>query len=71
MTIFIVVFSFVIYFLVDYYGTTMKGFHCYATVSFIVGAFTSMLCGFIGMKIAVATNFRTTYKATSNLADAF
>lgn len=71
MTLFIVLFSFVVYFLVDYYGSVLGGFHCYATVSFIVGAFTSMICGFIGMKIAVAANYRTTYMATTSLSDAF
>lgn len=67
MTLFIFIFSLIVYFLVDYYGTNLGGFHCYCSVAFIIGAFTSMLCGYIGMKIAVASNFRTTYMATSNL----
>jgi len=71
MGVFIVIFSFIVYFLVDYYGTNLNGFHCYATVAFIIGAVTSILCGFIGMKIAVAANYRTTFMATGSLADAF
>ena len=71
MCIFIACFSIVIYFLVDLLGSPLKGFHLYASIAFIIGSLTSMLCGFIGMTIAVAANFRTTYQATSNLADAF
>lgn len=71
MGIFIVAFSVVVFFLVDFYGTKLDGFHCYCTVAFIVGAITSIACGFIGMKIAVASNYRTTYMATSSLSDAF
>lgn len=43
----------------------------YATIAYIVGALTSMLCGYIGMKIATAANFRTTYRAITSLEDAF
>lgn len=71
MLIFIVVFGLIIFFLVDYLGSPIKGFHCYATISFVVGSLTSMLCGFIGMKIAVSANFRTTYKAVGSLSEAF
>lgn len=67
MSLFIVLFSVIVFLLVDFYGTDLKGFHCYATIAFIIGAVTSILCGFIGMKIAVAANFRTTFMATSSL----
>ena len=30
-----------------------------------------MLCGFIGMRIAISSNFRTTFKAIHSLEDAF
>jgi len=33
----------------------------FTTIAFLVGAFTSMLAGFIGMKIATYTNVRVTY----------
>jgi H+-translocating diphosphatase len=36
---------------------------CYTTVAFVTGAITSMACGYIGMKIATKSNYRTCYKA--------
>jgi H(+)-translocating pyrophosphatase len=71
MTIFVLLFSIVVYFMVDHIGSEDKGFRVYATVSYLVGSFTSMICGYIGMAIAVKANFRTTYKAISSLSDAF
>ena len=35
----------------------------YTTIAFITGSLTSILCGFIGMKVATASNYRTAYKA--------
>lgn len=61
MCVFIACFSIVIFVLVDYLGSPLNGIHIYASVAFIIGSLTSMLCGFIGMTIAVAANFRTTY----------
>lgn len=69
MTIFIVFFGIIVFFLVDYLGTGHLIF--YSTIAFVVGSFTSILCGYIGMSIAVTANYRTTYKATSSLAEAF
>jgi Na+/H+-translocating membrane pyrophosphatase len=43
----------------------------FSGISFLVGAFTSMLAGAIGMSIAVQTNFRTTLMAKSSLAEGF
>ena len=71
MSIFIVIFSGVVLVIVDFYGQEKFQFRCYATVAYIIGAVTSILCGFIGMRIAVAANYRTTYKAKSSLAEAF
>lgn len=70
MTIFIVVFGAIVFLLVDYLGSN-NGVVFYATSAFVVGSFTSMLCGFIGMRIAVEANYRTTYKATLSLSEAF
>ncbi|MFH1276338.1 MAG: sodium-translocating pyrophosphatase [Candidatus Woesearchaeota archaeon] len=39
-------------------------------VTFVCGAFTSALAGFIGMRIATAANVRTTHKAKEGLAGA-
>jgi hypothetical protein len=72
MSIFIVIFSIVVFLIVDVYGQTKyTGVRFYATASFIIGSITSILCGFIGMRIAVVSNYRTTYKAKSSLAEAF
>lgn len=71
MTIFIVFFGAVVFVVVDIYGHETHHIRGYATVAFAIGAITSMLCGFIGMRIAVASNYRTTYKAMSSLAEAF
>lgn len=40
-------------------------------MAFILGSIGSMLCGFIGMRIAVVSNYRTTYKALHSLEEAF
>lgn len=36
---------------------------CYSALSFLTGAFTSIGSGYIAMKIATKSNFRTTYMA--------
>jgi H(+)-translocating pyrophosphatase len=72
MSVFILIFGLVVLIVVDILGQEKMGFRCYATLSFVIGAFTSILCGYIGMRIAVITNYRTTYKAaTCSLASAF
>jgi len=45
--------------------------HCYTTISFLVGAFTSMACGAFGMHIATLSNYRTTICARLSLGSAF
>jgi inorganic pyrophosphatase len=56
-----------IYFTVDYpvYGTP------YTTVAFFIGAFTSMLCGYIGMRIAVETNVKTAWACNDSINEGF
>jgi H(+)-translocating pyrophosphatase len=74
MTIFVFIFSIFVFILVDYLGQTdekNRVFRVYATLSYLIGAFTSILCGYIGMTIAVEANFRTTFKAITSLAEAF
>lgn len=71
MSIFIVIFGAIILLVVDLWGQDHYHFRCYATVAFVIGSLTSILCGYIGMKIAVVSNYRTTYKAVSSLSDAF
>jgi len=43
----------------------------YTTVAFIVGASTSMLAGYIGMKIATETNVKVTYLCNTSIEDGF
>lgn len=73
MTLFFSFFSIIVFILVDYLAqdANNRSFRLYATIAYIVGAVTSIICGFIGMRIAVRANFRTTFKAISSLADAF
>lgn len=43
----------------------------YTTIAFLVGGFTSIVAGFIGMKIAVYTNVRTTYECAEDIHKGF
>jgi inorganic pyrophosphatase len=43
----------------------------YTTVAFLIGGFTSIIAGFIGMKIAVYTNVRTTYECAEDIHKGF
>jgi len=61
MAVYIVLFSVV---LILFTGTA-------TTVAFVVGAVTSILCGWIGMKIAVFTNVRTTHQCWRDLKSGF
>lgn len=69
MAVFIIFFGFIVFLLVDWVGLGRVSF--YATTAYVVGSVTSMLCGYIGMKIAVKANFRTTYAAIHSLSGAF
>ena len=56
--IFIVLFSTLIHFVAE-----EKPGQWYTTIAFAIGAFTSIICGYIGMMIATSANYRTAYKA--------
>jgi len=43
----------------------------FTTVAFLIGAVTSMLCGYIGMLIAVDTNWRVTYACNTCIDSGF
>ncbi len=66
MLIFIIVFGAIIFFCCEHQPGT-----AYTTIAFVVGAFTSIICGYIGMMIATSTNSKTCYKAFFGLGDAF
>jgi len=61
MAVFIAIFSGILIFFTDV--PTM--------VAFVLGAVTSILCGWIGMKIAVYTNVRTTHQCWKDLGSGF
>merc|ERR1712032_361992 len=64
LTIFIVFFSVLVLCVVDVPWDITKGSPVafpFTMVAFMVGAFTSMLAGYIGMKIATIANVKTTY----------
>jgi len=43
----------------------------YTTTAFIIGGLTSILSGYLGMKIAVYTNVRTTKESAENIHNGF
>ena len=43
----------------------------YTTISFLIGGFTSILAGYIGMRIAVYTNVRTTKESATDISNGF
>jgi len=61
MAVYIVLFSMV---LIGFTGVP-------TTIAFVVGAITSILCGWIGMRIAVYTNVRTTHQCWRDLKSGF
>ena len=66
MLVFVGIFSVIVILVVDVFGIKKEGvkFRMYAVMAFIIGSLTSMVCGWIGMAIAVKSNFRTTFMAT-------
>jgi len=75
MGIFVIIFSGLVYGIVDILGNKKDSglkYYPYATIAFIIGAFTSILCGYVGMKTAVIANYRTTFKAlNTDLSEAY
>lgn len=58
-------FSILLFGAVDNFGAP------FTTVAFIIGALTSIVCGYIGMRIAVYTNVRTTKECCSDISKGF
>ena len=67
---FAVVFALVIFFLLDLPSTELNE-GAFSAVAFLVGAFTSSVCAYLGMKIATLGNVRTTIMARKSVSDAF
>jgi Na+/H+-translocating membrane pyrophosphatase len=43
----------------------------YTTIAFLIGGFTSIVSGYIGMRIATFTNVRTTYECAEDIHKGF
>jgi Na+/H+-translocating membrane pyrophosphatase len=43
----------------------------YTTIAFLIGGFTSIIAGYIGMRIATYTNVRTTYLCAEDIHKGF
>ena len=71
VTIFAAVFAAVIYAALDNPGTTDINEGAYSAAAFLIGAFISSVCAFLGMKIATLGNVRTTVMARKSLSAAF
>ena len=69
LAFFIVIFSVLVWIFVDFIDS--KSIRFYTVISYIVGAVTSMICGALGMTIAVASNYRTAFKAQVDMNSAF
>ncbi len=64
LTVFCGLFSILIYIATDFQDSKLLPeiqYAPYTTFAFFIGAATSMVCGYIGMAVAVYTNVRTTY----------
>ena len=67
LTIFCGAFGTLIYFTVDFPIRLAP----YTTLAFVIGAATSMLCGYIGMRVAVFSNVKTTWACNISIDDGF
>jgi len=73
LTIFVAFFAVVLVVAVDQPWrdtNTYNGFP-YTTFCFLVGAFTSMIAGYIGMMIATTTNVKVTYLCNTSIDQGF
>ena len=59
LTVFVIIFGAVVYF----FGEIKTNGSFYTTAAFIIGAYTSIICGYIGMMVATGTNAKTAYFA--------
>jgi K(+)-stimulated pyrophosphate-energized sodium pump len=66
----LIIFGVVVAALLAYSGTLVENSHWFIGVAFAVGAFTSALAGYIGMKVATLANVRTAHAARTSLKQA-
>ena len=59
LTVFIILFGAIVYF----FGEIKEDGSFYTTASFVIGAYTSIICGYIGMMVATSSNAKTAYFA--------
>jgi K(+)-stimulated pyrophosphate-energized sodium pump len=71
LAVFITLFALVIAFLIDDPHTANVNEGRYSAIAFVVGAVTSILAGFIGMRTATAGNVRTAVSARESLEKGF
>lgn len=64
--IFVLIFSLLIIFLCE-----KKIGYFYTTIAFIIGTQTSLLAGFVGMRVATATNIKTAYMSGKSIGEGF
>lgn len=62
---------FCLLFAVVIYLTAEVNEYPYTTCAFLLGATTSMICGYLGMMIAVKTNWKTTYACNESIEAGF
>lgn len=70
LSVFLVGFSVVIYIAVDGQND-MNPWKPFVLVSFLIGCVTSVISGFVGMKIATYANTRTAYQCTYSMTEGF
>jgi Na+/H+-translocating membrane pyrophosphatase len=66
LSIFLLAFAVLLFFTVE---PTM--WTAFTTVAFLIGGFTSIVCGYIGMRVAVHTNIRTTRECCRSIHEGF
>ncbi len=66
MSIFLIIFGIAIVLVAE-----VKFGQFYTTAAFLIGGFTSIVSGYIGMKIATFTNVRTTYLCAEDIHKGF
>jgi len=67
LSVYLVIFAGILWAAAEPSGVTFP----YTTVAFIIGCSTSIACGYIGMRIAVYTNVRTTKECCTDIHNGF